>query len=236
MAVPGTTVVDGGKIDRIFEIMPDVNVSISGVTIQNGETPDASVSPGFSSDGGGIDNKGNLTLTECVVQNSVAGALVVNGQPSQNAFGGGISNGDSQLVTGNETLVLDHTIVSANKANGGGGIENYAGTVDIHDSTIDGNSVNSIGGGISTGGIGGGGPFVNAKVSLVRSTVSNNSSFNQGAGINLGTGKLNVIDSTVSGNEGMGVFITFHSNGVTNIDSSTITANAGGRDQRRSRR
>ena len=124
--------------------------------------------------------------------------------------------------------MLDHTIVSANKANGGGGIENYAGTVTIRDSTIDGNSATQIGGGILTGGIGGGGPFVNANVSLVRSTVSNNSSFNQGAGINLGSGKLNVIDSTVSGNEGVGVFITFHSNGVTNIDSSTITGNAGG--------
>ena len=87
----GTTIVDGAKIDRIFEIMPDVNVAISGVTIENGETPNASLAPGISSDGGGIDNKGNLTLTECVVQNSVAGALLVNGQPSQNAFGGGIS-------------------------------------------------------------------------------------------------------------------------------------------------
>ena len=227
-AAAGTTIVDGGKIDRIFEIMPDVIVSISGVTIQDGETPNASLSPGSSSDGGGIDNKGNLTLTDCVVQNSVAGALIVNGQPSQNAFGGGISNGDSQYVSGNETLVLDHTIVSGNKANAGGGIENFAGTVTIRDSTIDGNSATSIGGGISTGGIGGGGPFVNASVSLVRSTVSNNSSVSQGAGINLGTGKLDVIESTVSGNVGVGVFTTFHSNAVTNIDSSTITANAAG--------
>ena len=227
-AAAGTTIVDGGKIDRIFEIMPDVIVSISGVTIQDGETPNASLSPGISSDGGAIDNKGNLTLTDCVVQNSVAGALLVNGQPSQNAFGGGISNGDSQYVSGNETLVLDHTIVSGNKANAGGGIENFAGTVTIRDSTIDGNSATSIGGGISTGGIGGGGPFVNASVSLVRSTVSNNSSVSQGAGINLGTGKLNVIDSTVSGNVGVGVYTTFHSNAVTNIDSSTITANAAG--------
>jgi uncharacterized repeat protein (TIGR01451 family) len=224
----GTTIVDAGKIDRIFEIMPDVTVSISGVTIQDGETPNASLSPGISSDGGAIDNKGNLTLTDCVVQNSIAGALLVNGQPSQNAFGGGISNGDSQYVTGNETLVLDHTTVSGNKANAGGGIENFAGTATILDSTIDGNSATSIGGGISTGGIGGGGPFVDASVSLVRSTVSNNSSVSQGAGINLGTGKLNVIESTVSGNVGIGVFTTFHSNAVTNIDSSTITANAAG--------
>jgi hypothetical protein len=84
---PGTTIVDGGNIDRIFEIMPNVIVSISGVTIQDGETPNASLSPGISSDGGAIDNKGNLTLTNCVVQNSVAGALIINGQPSQNAFG-----------------------------------------------------------------------------------------------------------------------------------------------------
>ena len=143
--------------------MPDVIVSISGVTIQDGETPNASLSPGISSDGGAIDNKGNLTLTECVVQNSVAGALLVNGQPSQNAFGGGISSGDSQNVSGDETLVLDHTIVSGNKANAGGGIENFAGTVTIRDSTIDGNSATSIGGGISTGGIGGGGPLVSQR-------------------------------------------------------------------------
>ena len=141
---------------------------------------------------------------------------------------GGSPSGDSQNVSGNETLVLDQTVVSGNQANGGGGIENFAGTVTIRDSTIDGNSATSIGGGISTGGIGGGGPFVNASVSLSRSTVSNNSSASQGAGINLGTGKLNVIDSTVSGNVGVGVYTTFHSGGVTNIDSSTITANAAG--------
>jgi uncharacterized repeat protein (TIGR01451 family) len=223
----GTTIVDGGQIDRVFDIKPAVNVSIIGVTIQNGETPDASVSP-TSSDGGGIDNTGNLTLTDCVVQDNVAGALLVNGQPSQNAFGGGISNGDSQSVSGNETLVLDHTVVSGNKADGGGGIENFAGTVTVRDSSIEGNSAVQIGGGISTGGIGGGGPFVSASVSVLRSTVSNNSSVNQGAGINVGTGKLSVVDSTVSGNAGAGVFITFRSNGLTDIDSSTITNNAAG--------
>jgi hypothetical protein len=117
--------------------MPGVTASISNLTIHNGRTPDANLSPSFASDGGAIDNKGNLALTGCIVQDSVAGDLIINGQPAQNAAGGAISNGDSQYVSGNEVLALDHTVVSGNKANIGGGIENLAGTVSIADSTAD---------------------------------------------------------------------------------------------------
>src|SRR5262249_51373685 len=75
-ADPRTTVVDGDEIDRIFEIMPDVIVSISDISVQGGATPDANGPNGVGSEGGGIDNKGHLTLTDCVIRDSVAGASI----------------------------------------------------------------------------------------------------------------------------------------------------------------
>ncbi len=100
---------------------PNVTATISGLTITGG-------SAGFFG-GGGLDNYGTLSLTDCTVSaNSAEG-------------GGGLFNNGG-------TLSLTDCTVSANSAGsfGGGGIDN-GGTMTLTDCTISGNSAGSFGGG-----------------------------------------------------------------------------------------
>src|SRR5262245_59708321 len=60
----GTTVVDGGGLDRVFDVLPGAHLEIVGVTVRNGAAGAAG--------GGAIRNAGALTLTRSVVQSSRA--------------------------------------------------------------------------------------------------------------------------------------------------------------------
>src|SRR5205823_1665742 len=104
----GTAVVDGGGIDRVFDVNPQnatpaaaVTVTLAGFTIQNGKT-----TIGF---GGGIQATGavSLALTNMVVTHN-----------SATAEGGGIfASGPSQTVT------ISNSTFTNNSAGGfGGGI------------------------------------------------------------------------------------------------------------------
>lgn len=57
-----TTIIDGAKLDRIFEIMPSVVVTITNLTIQNGRVLPNSDGNQSVASGGAIDNAGSLTL------------------------------------------------------------------------------------------------------------------------------------------------------------------------------
>ena len=57
-AGPSITIIDGGGLERVIEILPGSLVNISGVTIQNGND---------SGMGGGIFNAGTLTLINSAV-------------------------------------------------------------------------------------------------------------------------------------------------------------------------
>jgi hypothetical protein len=93
---------------RLFTILPDATVTISGLAIRNGQTH-------F---GGGISNEGNLTLSNTQLENNEA-----------NFRGGGIWN------TGTLTVV-DSSFRDNQGDDGGGGIENHGGVVEIHRSTF----------------------------------------------------------------------------------------------------
>jgi CSLREA domain-containing protein len=105
------TIVDGGGLDRVFEIPEGVTVSISGVAVTQGRAV-----PG---EGGGILNEGTLTLTDV--------ALTEN----DGFNSGGISNRGS--------AVLANVTVSTNSSKEGtAGIVN-AGTMTLENSTVSGN-------------------------------------------------------------------------------------------------
>jgi CSLREA domain-containing protein len=134
----------------IFEVAASSNVTISGLTITNGNG-------GFA---GGIYNAGTLTINNATISgNSTAfdGGGIYNGNTGTltitNAtisgntanVGGGIVN-DAQA----HTVTIASTTISGNTATSqGGGILSYQGTVTITDSTVSGNSAGSDGGGIS---------------------------------------------------------------------------------------
>ena len=176
-------IMDGGGIDRVFEILTGtIGVNISGVTIQNGR-------PGLSAYGGGIliNSGAQLSLTgSSVISNTalyggglnnsggmmaLANSSVISGTASDG--GGGIYNGGGGAVTLTNSSVIDSI------AGAGGGILNDDGALTMTGSTIRHNSAFPISGG-------GGGGIFNGRggtLIMIASTVlSNTSAFGSGGG------------------------------------------------------
>jgi predicted outer membrane repeat protein len=169
----GVLAISGGNAGRVFDVSKGVIVTISNLTIKNGEPGE-----GYPN-GGGIYNEGTLTLTDSTVSGNRA------------LDGGGIDNAG--------TLTLINSAVSGNSATNlyasGGGIYNE-GTLTLINSTISGNSAladdphgTGYGGGIDNEGT----------LTLSNSTVSSNSASTSGGGIYNG-GRLTLSNSSVSGN------------------------------------
>src|SRR5438876_5283911 len=111
--------IDGNASSRIFQIGSGETVTISDVTIRNGQ----------GNFGGGIFNGANaaLTITDSILGSNVGG------------FGGGIFNSG--------TLTIVSSTVSDNMASEGAGIYNSgANTLTITNSTFSGNVVSETGG------------------------------------------------------------------------------------------
>ena len=200
--------ISGNNTVGVVDVNPGVTVSISGVTIENGN----------SFFGGGIYNdNGTLTLTDSTVSGN-----------STTYYGGGIYNYSG-------TLTLTNSTVSGNSSYDGGGIFNfYNGTLTLTNSTVSGNSSTYYGGGIlnyfatlalTNSTVSGnstqyGGGIFNyyATLALTNSTVSGNSATSSGGGIyNFYYGTLTLTNSTVSGNSG-----TSSGGGILN-DYATLT-------------
>ena len=204
--------VDGNGTDRVFSITPAKTVTISGLTITNGNVT--------SGRGGGISNAhGTLTLSHCTVSGNSAD------------YGGGIANGDFQ---GNATLTITNSTVSSNS---GGGISNFGnhglGVVTIVNSTISGNYNGS---GISSGAFDG-----DAALTISNSTVSGNSATADGSGGGVSSGAagskptfsvVTINSSVISGNSaGNGGGIFNNADGgfigaMLSITNSTLSGNS----------
>jgi hypothetical protein len=189
---------------------------VYGTVILNQST----ISGNTASVGGGIYNLGMLTLNNSAVSGNIA---------SYNS--GGISNGNK--------LTLNNSQVIGNKAmsGSGGGISNV-GTATLTGSTVSGNTVDyGAGAGIDNEGIG--------TFTLMNSTVSENrvgkvqsgfpcNACGGGAGIFSYTGKLILINSTISDNttfQGKGGGLSSSSLSVVTIAFCTFynnTASEGG--------
>lgn len=237
-----------GRPFRIFHVASTGRLGLDGVSIENGLIETGSVLGG-----GGIRNLGTLTLNNSSVRSNTVCSLVggeVSGGGIENfsrveldnsdvsknkvgvggscgfGFGGGISsNGPSAFVT------LTGSTVSENIASiNGGGIENFGGTLELRNSTVDSN-VAGFGGGILNdprGGLGGN----TAIARLSRSTVSRNESrffggaATGGGGItNFPEATLGLRNSTVSSNIG-GPAGGFDNGGTLTLNNVTITANS----------
>lgn len=132
------TIISGNNLSRVFHISSlNATVSISGLTICNGKAPNGAAgtngtpaspsgTPGENgAHGGGIYNRGILTLTECMLSSNAAGAgggggNGEDGSTSADAGAGGAGgNGGGVYSTG--TLSLIRCTVTANAAGPGGG-------------------------------------------------------------------------------------------------------------------
>jgi hypothetical protein len=203
-----------GKDYGELNITDDLTISgpeNSGITISAGLRSNSRI---FKVDDGNAKtaksvNLENLTIT---LGNASSGSI----------GGGGILNA--------EDLTLQSSTVSGNRSglnNGGGILNQLRATLHLNNSQIVSNSA-AIGGGINNAGNAGNGNETNTKVYVTDSTISNNISTLEGAGIYNDSGAFFVTNSTISGNKaggGGGGVSTF--GGVTYLYNSTVSGNTG---------
>lgn len=158
-SVPDTAVTFGGGVSIAVEQLdqPPFNgtgatVSISNSVIAGNTVRSSSViPPGFCgpracafNSGGGIDNGGNLTLTNTRVTNNTAGSTAADPSPASDGGAGGIRNHFAgTLVLRRSTVSGNHVVTDGANANhaSAGGIGSDGGTIDIADSVVSGNTV-----------------------------------------------------------------------------------------------
>jgi predicted outer membrane repeat protein len=153
-ALTGSIEIDGPGLDQltvrrdfggnygIFSVSSGAEAQITGLTITNGA----------ATNGGGVSNAGRLLLDRVLVSSNSAtnrgggvyntGSLTVKASTlaGNNALAGG---GGLQAVGGRLTLVLDSAISGNQSGNGGAGIDDYRGSLEMHTSTVSGNTVSA---------------------------------------------------------------------------------------------
>jgi hypothetical protein len=156
-ALPGGILLNGNRTNRIFEISSSRTVQLSALTITNGSAPAGSFP---ANSGGGILNRGTLTLNDCTLVNNQAR---LGTQPR----GGGIANSGG-------ILILNRSTLNGNLASHrGGGIYN-SGRADLNQCTLAANLATNAAGAISSETSGSG------YLSLNHSTIVSNVTVNGG--------------------------------------------------------
>ncbi|MCC5866142.1 MAG: choice-of-anchor D domain-containing protein [Wenzhouxiangella sp.] len=189
----GNLTVSGNDSSRVFNISHGANVSINRITIANGRVT--------NNQGGGIRNAGQLTITDCVMRdNTVAGS-----SGSTARIGGAIAN--AATSAGPARLTVERCLIEDNSSAGdGGGIGSFTlaattAELTVRDSTFTGNHA-TWGGAIAQYAQFGG----SSLGEISNSTISNNASTNDGAGIDSdvlsgsGSNQLTLINTTIHGN------------------------------------
>ena len=262
---------DAHRIFFVFDPSRAINVSMSGLTLANGraDTGDAAAAGDY---GGGIYSAEAMTLTDMVFVDNVAmnggggfyggGALTrfenvhFVGNEAIHETGGGFHDGNFELI--NSTVenngavdgggifgagLIQSSTIQGNIAEDGGGLFLSAGTATIVDSTLSGNTADSLGGGIrslsgstlnltnstlSGNAANYGGGIHNAgTANIAGSTVSGSSAYYGGGIYNNGTSHLTLTDSTVSGNSASDSGAGLNNAGTANISRSTVSGNDG---------
>lgn len=199
----------GKAPERVFLVEEGATVILKGLTIRHGK-------PSLQEEcGGGIANKGTLTLENCVVSDNTAND------------GAGICNSGA--------LTLINSTISNNTADGigppgyecgsGGGIKSERGTLTLVNSTVSGNQARAgkthsrgRGGGIHIG--------CSCTAVFTNSTISGNKAARDGGGVAI-MGTLQLVNCTISGNraarEGGGVWVR----GTLDYENTIIANNTG---------
>lgn len=155
---------------RVLTVVKGGALSLRNVTVRGGGAGVVG--------GGGIGNLGGyLRLDDCVVTR--------NGAGDENGIDGG------GILSQNGTLHVERTRVTDNVAeNSGGGIAAFGGTIFIADSIISGNRssspISAVGGGLT----------IRSTGTIVRTTISDNSTSHRGGGMDV-AGDISITDSAV---------------------------------------
>ncbi|HEX5875558.1 MAG TPA: choice-of-anchor Q domain-containing protein [Pyrinomonadaceae bacterium] len=207
---------------RIFRVIGNSDVTLSGLRIENGRPSGITAGGGVAHEGTGIVNVidtiltsntgGTIVASGGALANSSSGTLnVINSSILDNkatASGAGINNGGSGTLNVIGSFVFHNTVtvpVAANTHGNGGGISNSnQGTVNVVNSVI---SENVVTGGDSNTSLLRGGGVMNASNGIVRvtgSVIFDNFALKEGGGISNTSGTLEVTNSTITRNRGVG--------------------------------
>jgi fibronectin-binding autotransporter adhesin len=168
----GLLAIDGGGNhgSRIFDVGSAATVTLSGLTLRNGDGRSSDFAGNdYDGMGGAILNLGRLMMSACTVSGNTA------------TWGGGIHNASGAVTVSGCTL-------SGNTAPYGGGIYNGIGTATVSSSTLSGNA-----------GEWGGGMYNEGTLTVSGCTLSSNSATSVGGGI-YNAGTLTVSGSVFSHN------------------------------------
>lgn len=217
---PSALAIDGNypyATNHVFMIFNGATVSISGLTITNGN---------YSNGGGIMSFESFLTLSNCAVTGNKA------------STGGGILNAG---FSKQGSLTVINSLISGNSAEVAGGIYNTSQdpgnvTLTVVGSTISSNSAGGPGG----GGIKNQGRWGNAKAYITNCTIVGNSSGYGGGILNdgmWGNATIFLVNSSLIGNSasagglGGGALFNYDGNaGVCAFISCTLSGNASGSD------
>ena len=200
-----STIIDAVGIDRVLQVLPNVTVTVEGVTITGGEAPNGGVgntagtgSPASGGEGkegeggGGILDQGTLTLRDCVVSDNSTGEGGSGGEadasagPAEAIGGAGGPGGSGGGIEATGPLTIEDSMITGNSTGAGG-----AGGSALGGAGVEGTAGKMMGaggpGGIGDGGeggIGGAGAGVDARaaLSVLDSTISDNAAGTGGAG------------------------------------------------------
>ena len=204
-----STVIDAENEGNVFNIKSGAKVTISNLTIKNGN---ASVSASPTSCGGAIYSEGNLNVINCAFKDNTACYY-------NNSYGGAIESSG--------TLTIIGSTFTGNAADFSGAVDNFNGDLTITNCTFNGNTAGKEGGAI--GNIGnifsvtnctftnnhasyGGAILSYSDATITGSTFTNNFADNDGGAIAHGdsnsavpaAGTLTIIGNTFTGNSASG--------------------------------
>ena len=208
---PVSTIIDGGGIDRIFEIIDAGNVTLTQLTVRNGVA--GFNTPGYFVNfaGGGIFNVGSsssVTLDEVEVHNNNA------------VTGGGIFTMFSTMTVNQSTVFGNF----ATAGSGGGIVEGLAGFLNIYNSTISGNMATLHGGGLVTSN---NAPILN-NVTLTNNVAdSDNDGNGDGGGIQQGIAAPRLSNTLLAGNFDSGGEAPDCTGGITSLGYNLIGNDTG---------
>ena len=174
----GTSIIDGGALDRVFHVTGAFTVNLSDVTVRNGN---------ILGSGGGIFNDGTLNIT-----NSVFSSNSTNSGDPYWGNGGGIYNDGTLNIT--DSAFFGNSTNSEYYYKGrGGGIYNF-GTLTITNSAFSGNSAT---------GVEGGGIYNSDGAATITNSAFSGNSADFGGGIANSYGTVTITDSAFSGNSAL---------------------------------
>ncbi len=214
------TIINGTGTNWIFNITSGVNVTICNLTLTNGN----------NTNGGTIQNNGNLTVNNCIFTSNTAGwdgtntnyGGAINNQGTL-TVNDSIFNNNSARVGGaiynspDSTLNVNNSIFNSNAGKLGGAIYNHGSSI-VKGSTFTGNTAQR------------GGAIFNLNYNLLLNVdncifTDNNATYNFGGAIYNNDGNVTVAGSIFTNNSAPNRGGAVYNEGLLNVIGCTFTGN-----------